>query len=323
MKPVRLYFAGPVFNPKGERGKELNRRITNRLVSYLYPKQLKEWCRQVPALNGNIILDSGAFSAWAKGHSISIDAYISYAKEAIQIAADDNKKLRVVNLDVIPGSPGTSTHLNRVKTAENKKIINTAAAKGYENLLRMKDAGITPIHVFHQGEDWEWLHKMVELTDYIGVSPANDMSVQSRLSWMRSVFSYIHRNRIRVKTHGFAVWMLPVLKTLPFTSADAATWRIVAAWGSIMYPIGGFKNPDYSKQPMVFCVSKQRSTKGMGVLTPRKLKQIEDDGYTYDEIQSFDVRCEINIRYILGLEQWVNEYRKGVQFQVSKGLFTI
>jgi hypothetical protein len=54
-----------------------------------------------------------------------------------------------------------------------------------------------------------------------------------------------------------------------------------------------------------------------------KLKQIEDDGYTYDEIQSFDVRCEINIRYILGLEQWVNEYRKGVQFQVSKGLFTI
>ena len=270
MNPVRLYFAGPVFNPKTERGIVLNRQITNRLVSYLYPKQLNDWCKQVARLHGNIIMDSGAFSAWSKGQTIPLDAYIIYAQNAIMVAADDNKQLRVVNLDVIPGSPGTSTHLNTVKTKENRKIINDAAAKGYENLLRMKNVGITPIHVFHQGEEWEWLHKMVELTDYIGISPANDMSIKSRISWMKSVFSYIHQNKIKVKTHGFAVWMLPVLKTLPFTSADAATWRIVAAWGSVMYPIGGFKNPDYSKRPMTFCVSAQRSVKGLGVLSPRK-----------------------------------------------------
>lgn len=323
MKPVRLYFAGPIFNPKEARGIELNRQITNRLVSYLYPSQLNDWCRQVSQVKGRVILDSGAFSAWVKNKTIPIDAYIKYAQEAIKIAADDNKQLRVVNLDVIPGSPGTSTHLNTVQTTENKKIIDKAAAEGYENLLRMKDAGITPIHVFHQGEDWEWLHKMIEHTDYIGVSPANDMSVKSRVSWMRSVFSYIHQNKIQIKTHGFAVWMLPVLKTLPFTSADAATWRIVAAWGSIMYPIGGFKNPDYSKLPLTFCVSERRTAKGMGVLTPKKLKQLTDDGYTYDELQSFDVRCEINIRYILGLEQWVNQYRKGIEFQSDKGFFTI
>ena len=58
-------------------------------------------------------------------------------------------------------------------------------------------------------------------------------------------------------------------------------------------------------------------------LVLEKMKQIEDDGYTYEEIQSFDVRCEINIRYILGLEKWVNQYRQGIEFTVDKGFFTI
>lgn len=323
MRPVRLYFAGPIFYPKGDRAVSLNQQITNRLVSYLYPDQLRRWCEQIEDIKGNIILDSGAFSAWMKGQEIPLDAYITYAKNAMQMAKDYNKHLRIVNLDVIPGVYGASMQLNLVNSKENRDTINKAASKGYENLLRMKDAGITPIHVFHQGEDFEWLEKMVKLTDYIGISPANDMGVPARVDWMRSVFTYLHNNNIKVKTHGFAVLMLPVLKTLPFTSVDAATWRIVAAWGSIMYPIGGFSNPDYSQFPMLFCVSERRVGKGMGTLTPEKVKQLENDGYTFEELQTFDGRCEINIRYILGLEKWVNEYRKGIKFKPVNDLFSI
>ncbi len=321
MKPVYLYFAGPVFRPKSEFGIALNRQITNRLVSYLYPEQLKEWCAQVPDVPGNIILDSGAYSAWVKGKTIPLDEYITYAKEAEQIAKDHNKVLHVVNVDVIPGAPGKSMHLNKMNTKANRKKINKAASQGYENLLRMKDAGITPIHVFHQGEDWDWLHKMVEHTDYIGISPANDMSVPARIEWMRTVFSHMYKHNIDVDTHGFAVLMRPVLRKLPFTSTDAATWRILAAWGNILYPVGGFVNPDYSKQLMDFCVSDRRSAKGLGALTPMKMQLLEEDGYTHDDLQIFDIRCEINIRSLLGLENWMNEYRKNRTFTPYEGFF--
>ena len=232
MKPVCLYFAGPVFRPRTEFGMELNRQITNRLVSYLYPEQLREWCSQVPDVPGNIILDSGAFSAWVKGHTIPLDEYITYAKEAEIIAADHNKKLRIVNVDVIPGEPGKSHHLNSINTRENRAEINKAAKQGYENLLRMKDAGITPIHVFHQGEDWEWLNKMVEHTDYIGISPANDMSMDARIEWMWSAFTYMHNHDIEVDTHGFAVWMIHILKNLPFTSTDLTALPLILPAGA-------------------------------------------------------------------------------------------
>ena len=320
MDPVRLYFAGPwTFNK--ERGTIIGQQITNRLVSYMYPDQLHKWLEFSGKSSGNMLLDSGAFSAWTKGESIDIDSYIQYSLSAIEKARKHHKRLRVVNLDVIPGNPGSSTQLNKVSSKKNLDSLDKSAQIGFKNLLKMKDAGITPIHVFHQGEQFKWLEMMTEHTDYIGVSPANDMSISARITWMESVFTYLQNNHIHVKTHGFAVWMPQVLKTLPFTSTDAASWRIQAAWGGITYPIGGFANPDYSKSPSIIHISQKKSSKGIGILTPEKLKLLETDGYSFEDLQSFDIRCEVNIRYTLGLEKWINEYRKTVDFNPKKTLF--
>lgn len=319
MKPIKLYFAGAWAGSCKQ--EEVDLGIQNKLVSYLYPQQLESWLTVSGNQPGNIMVDSGAFSAWSKGKVIDLEEYVAYAHEAIRQGESQNKNVYIVNLDVIPGKPGSSAGLNKNRKNENKELVEKAAKQGYRNLVKMLKKGIKPIHVFHQGEDWYWLNKMVERTDYIGISPANDLSVKDRKSWIWSVFNYMHRRNIDVDTHGFAVWMPSILREFPWTSCDAITWRVVAGWGGIYYPQGGgFTNPDYSKPPRIMHVSWKKNAQGIGILTSGILKQLERDGYTYEMLQNWETRARINVRYFLGLEQWINEQKRKTEFKPKQGL---
>jgi len=322
MKPIKLYFAGS-FTGSTSKSIEVELGVRNKLCSYVYPNQFTSWLDVSAEVPGNIIIDSGAFSVWKSGKEIDLDAYVDYAKEAIRKGKERNKNVRIVNLDVIPGKVGQSTGLNRNQKKENRAIIDEAAKEGYKNLIKMLRRGVTPIHVFHQGESWKWLNKMIEKTDYIGISPANDMSIPAKKEWIRSVFEYLERNNVKVDTHGFAVWMPTILRDFPWTSCDAATWRLVAAWGCIYYPQGGFQNPDYSKPPLILSVSEKRVGKGLQAATPGKLRILERDGYSYEALQKWERRAEVNIRYFLGLQEWLNKKKARTEFRArTKGFFT-
>lgn len=268
------------------------------------------------------MIDSGAFSAWSKGKVIDLEEYIAYAHQAIKQGESQNKNVYIVNLDVIPGKPGQSAGLSTNRKSENRDLIEKAAKQGYRNLVKMLKKGVKPIHVFHQGEDWGWLDKISEKTDYIGISPANDLSIKDRKSWIRSVFNYIYRRNLNVDTHGFAVWMPTILREFPWTSCDAVTWRVLAAWGAIYYPQGGgFTDPDYSKPPNILHVSKKKNAKDIGVLTPGILKKLERDGYTYEQLQDWQTRAKINARYFLELERWINQQKEKTDFKLKTNLF--
>lgn len=319
MKPVKLYFAG-VWGGKAE--EEVKLGIRNKLISYLYRTQLDTWLQASRGVPGSIIIDSGAYSVWSKGSEVDIGEYIEYCQEMIRIGKQEGKDIRVVSLDVIPGRRGQTINLHKTINPNNLSLIEEAAKKGYMNLKKMVKAGLKPIHVFHYGEDWKWLHKMVELTDYIGLSPTKYPSVPERKEWMYSVFEYMYKHNIDVDVHGFAIWMPSVLKVLPFTSCDAITWQLVAGLGRIYFPVGGFSNPDYSKNPIVLDVSERISSKGLDELTNEKIKIIENDGYSIEELQSSgEARCLVNIRYFLEFEKWVNEYRKDKTFKCRTKLF--
>lgn len=319
MNPVKLYFAGgwPEYNDLG---------VSNRLVSYAYPRQFDLWISCTGDKPGNIIIDSGAFSAWSRDKGIRLDDYIDYAHRAIEIGNRKKKNIRIVNLDVIPGRPGKTSQLNSIignekRINENKELIENAARQGHENLLIMIKEGIKPIHVFHQGEPQKWLDKMLESTNYIGISPANDMPLTSKERWMHSVFEYLYKNNIKIDTHGFAVWGVSSLMKLPWTSCDAASWILQAAWGTIIYPEGGFSSPDYSKRPFRLRISERISTLGLKDLTQSKMKILEEDGYTYEQLQDGKVRARINIRYFLELEKWLNKYKSKNQYKPKSKIF--
>jgi hypothetical protein len=311
MKPIKLYFAG-AWTPKTDLG------VHNRLVSFHYPKDFHNWIKMSGDKKGDVILDSGAFSAWNKNTFVDLNTYIAYIKVAQDLALQHNKNLHVVNLDVIPGQAGKTKALNQiigneVTLAANKELINSAAKQGYLNLKTLKKNGISPIHVFHQGEDFKWLDRMVDIVDYIGISPANDMSNASKASWIDTVFEYLYKKNIKVKTHGFAVMVPELLKRLPWTSCDAISWRMIAATGSVLYPKEGFdvQLPTNMLKPFnMIAVGSLKSYKGHFKNKVNLLALFEKEGYSYEDLQLYSVREIINVRTYLYFEEWLNRYRK-------------
>lgn len=316
MQPISLYFAGAWAGSCSS--KEVNLGVTNKLCSFIYPDQLKSWLKVSENVPGKILIDSGAFSAWNKGTEVDFDKYIEYCHDALAHPLSKNKIIRVVNLDVIPGKKGETSNLVKSIKKEDKKIIDDAAQKGYRNLRYFIKNGIVPIHVFHQGEEYKWLEKMAEQTDYIGISPANDVSQNQKKIWIERTFSFLEKNNIKVKTHGFAVWSPKIILDYPWTSCDAATWRLLAAYGGIFYPVGGYNNPDFYQNPLTIGVSEKRTNKGSFEFGDELIRILKDDGYDFNEIQqSWQLRSEINIRYFLQFEKWANKQKETKEFKTT------
>lgn len=312
MQEIKLYFAGDiggnntsVFGTFG---------ITNRLVSYMYPTQFKQWISFEGIKGTNLLLDSGAFSAWNKGSIIDIDQYIRYAREAITCASDNGIDIRVVNLDVIPGNVGMTKGLTNLNVSahlrtQNHALIESAATQGYKNLQKFLRNGITPLHVYHQGERRIWLDRMIDATDYIGVSPANDMPQFSKYNWICDTFEYLYKKNTTVKTHGFAVMSVPLLKDLPWTSCDAASWVLSAAMGTV--------NLLNDKGPIKLMNIHSRH------ITERHIRAYP---YLFEEVSVEDIHSNyqfrklVNVRAIQLLEKRLNTYKRETSVKLKNTL---
>lgn len=165
------------------------------------------------------LIDSGAFTVWTKGQQIDVKEYGDFLE---QLKKDYPKiNFKFINLDVIPGKYGVKP---------TQKDIDESAQKGWDNFMYLKSRGLDVIHIFHQFEDEKWLRKLAKESDYIGISPANDRSIKSRVTWLRWVFSIIGTS---VKTHGFGITAKSALQAVPFYSSDSSTWIVGVRWGQI------------------------------------------------------------------------------------------
>lgn len=201
--------------------------ISNVLISYAYVSSFE---KLNALLNGfypnNLLLDSGAFSVWANNRTIDIDEFAVFALDVIS-KIPKTTKVHVVNLDVLPGKFGERpTHEQREQSAE----------AGWKNMLYLESLGLKVIPVFHQHEQFEWLHQMISHTDYIGISPANDVSQKEKERWLDRVFSI---TKDKIKTHGFAVTAYASLVKYPFYSVDSSSWSAGGRFGRIPIFING------------------------------------------------------------------------------------
>lgn len=194
----------------------------------------------------NTILDSGAYGAWRKGESINIYDYIAYAKR------HQDYIVGCVNLDVIPGEPGRTP---------TQAEVEDSARRSYENFQIMKQHGLNPMPVFHQGESFEWLQKYInDGIDYIGISPAADMMGWRGPDpevWLDKVFNYITDDQGYpiIKTHGFGITGAKYLRRYPWTSCDSTSWTRIANFGKIMVPVYCNGKPNYLSNPHYVHVS--------------------------------------------------------------------
>lgn len=156
----------------------------------------------------NVILDSGAYSAWRSGKPVNLDAYCTYLLKNCDWIGS------YVALDVImPGNP------------------EEAAAQSFKNYEYMRGKGLDPIPVFHVGEDISWLHRMLDAgATYIGLSASSLVSRNKVDDWYATAWSHLVTadGLPVVKAHAFGEGRLQSLKRFPWYSADSTSWIYAA-----------------------------------------------------------------------------------------------
>jgi len=268
----------------------------------------------------DLILDSGAFSAWNRGGQIDIDAYCEYVK------AREHLLFAYVNLDVIPGKPFQKPSPDQVELA---------AAEGWKNLLHMEARGLKPMPVYHQGERLSWLEKMIATGhDYIGISPANDKTPAQRAVWLDDVFTFLCKENDGypcIKTHGFGVTTVSLLFRYPWYSVDSMSWVRYGGYGYALVPAWGKDGYDFTRSPECVAVSDRppltelKRSRHIDLIGAQQqeyiLRYFEHEGFSLDVLRTSPYeRQRLACRFFLHVEKTY----KPRPFRVAKngGFFT-
>jgi len=147
--------------------------VENHLVSYWYERK-SQYVDYILGLNpkANILLDSGAYSAWTLKKEIDLDEYIAYCK------ANKNKLYSMISLDVIGN-----------------------AEQGFENFKTMKKAGLDVIPVFHRVagklDPIEHLIYYCKNSDYVALSGYAQAKFNDRemINYTKKMFEIIPKDK--------------------------------------------------------------------------------------------------------------------------------
>ncbi len=208
-----LYLSGGPTDPK-ERWATVADRT---LFSYHYikrkrPPTLSPRVQALLDVGFKLFLDSGAYSAFNSGVEINLNEFIAFCK------ASSESWEAIAALDVIGN-----------------------AEASWVNYLKMRDAGVRCLPVYHFGEPEEFLARMVEECDYIGIGGVAQLGVSDALfDWLDHSFRRYICNpdgTPKVKVHGFAVTSIPAVKRYPWWSVDSTSWAI-GMWGKAPYRQG-------------------------------------------------------------------------------------
>jgi len=228
-----------------------------------------------------LMLDSGAFSAKQQGIDIDLDDYIRYVKKNTKYIDT------YVNLDLIPKREGHK---------DVAPIFKESAEVSWKNFQYMLKKGLKPIPVFHQGENFSWLEKMVRQGhDYIGVSPTRRVFIDERFKWLDEVFTILTDSdgRPTVKVHGFGLFAFRLLWRYPFETVDSTTWSRMAGFGSVYVPPFRDGKPYFRKRPYRVTVSGRQQS-----VSDRQDASFERLGKLHQEEVRFyvETHCKVKMK---------------------------
>jgi hypothetical protein len=249
-----------------------------------------------------VLLDSGAFSAWTKGRVISIRDYIAFLKTHAGLVS------RYVALDSIAGSDGEREY--------REDMIELATEQSYRNHQIMREAGLQPLPVFHQGERFAWLARYVRDGEtYLCLAPNKRIPyTRSRIiSWLDDCFSLLNdgRDKPPVKVHGLGVTALDLIWRYKWTSVDSSTWLTQSKVGQLVVPIFVDGKPDYSyRADQVTVTERSRGRRNHlgGIISDFDLHRLncflEQCGVTLEQVQGeAEYRWRVWLHFLRGLEE--------------------
>ncbi len=166
------------------------------LTSYYYFKHtpLREVLEQFRGrVQFDLFLDSGAYSAQTRGTPIDIHEYARWIQQYGDMFSV------YVNLDVIRDAE---------QTWKNQRMLED-------------EYGLSPLPVFHAGEDWYAFDRYLERYPYIGLGGGVGASASAYIPWVIQCFK---RAKGRAVFHGFGMTTWPILKAFPWYSVDSSSW---------------------------------------------------------------------------------------------------
>lgn len=304
---MKIYFSGGsvrgVWQPVNEL---LLQRGGARLLSFAYKRDLPQFCslvRETAAGCADLLMDSGAFTAWSKGDQVDIIELGNLFAD-LQQEYSDCVDFSLINLDVIPGRKGVDPTPDEIAAAMKQSLVN------YEVLNTRFPGKVLP--VYHQGEPEWYRQELFNATDHICLSPRNDVAEKYRIKWAQEAQNMTH------KFHGLATTGTTMMETVNWYSVDSAGWVMVGGMGSIMFPSAtGLKPVAISAQSP----SKQVWNKHIDNMPERDylLDFVIEKGYTIEDLQATDIP-----RYKWNLERLLDYQEKyAPRHYFEKGLFDL
>lgn len=232
---MNYYFSG-IGNFDIPQKERLSQLCTHRLQSCHrdYVKQSHDWLsfasRPVNQKRVEIMLDSGAFTAWNKGGQVELEPLMEVYSEMVEKYEDGLKAIWLINLDKIPGQRG--------RTATEEEIDDAIRVSDRNFAILEQEFGPRVLPVFHQNESKKRLREVASMAQYICISPRNDLGERYRISWAAEVHNLLKDLKYQgapIQTHGLATTGMKMMDMVPWYSADSAWWLSTAINGSIMY----------------------------------------------------------------------------------------
>lgn len=276
----------------------------------------------------SLFIDSGAYSVHSQGfEKVSKGRFATFndmVNEYIEyVNGLDDKIIAVAQFDHIPGV---------FKQPKKPSDYVESAELSWENFLYMYPKMKSPeklIAVFHQGEAFEYLGRMLEWKDpdgkpfsYVGISPSNDRSVGEKDVYLKEVYDYIAKSKNpNVKTHLFGYTSLPGLPKFPWYTVDSTSHRLRPAYNKV-----------FTNKWGTISLSRTRETKSktdqmfLETADPDTIKEFEDIvksyGLTIDQmIEESWARTAFDV---LQIQEYVREHPyKPKNLMRQKKLFNI
>lgn len=188
----------------------------------------KVWCdvsHHSDCAMKEVMLDSGAFTAFTKGHKVSLEKLIAVYDDTLRRLSKRIKHVWLINLDVIAGAYG------RIATQQETQDALDESDKNYKVLRKRYGDRVLP--VFHQTESMKRLEEVAKQNWFIGMGFRQDFAEEHRIRAAEAALAYTTKKGIVV--HGLATTGYRMLKRAPFDTVDSATWLYVAAMGKILF----------------------------------------------------------------------------------------
>lgn len=217
-------------------------RVFNSLHSYWYLKD----CDDQKILDGfsltkgDIMIDSGAFTAWSKQIDLDVDKYLAWINKW------DKYITNFGQIDVIP--PKDATY----------KEINECCKKTWDNYLYMTERMNSPkklLYTFHYGEPYKWLRQALEYRDkegkpieYMAIGGLVGRTTRERKTFLEACFALIQNSsNPNIKVHGFGVSSKKMWTHFGFESCDSFTPGMNANHGFTYDEYGAYRPENYAE----------------------------------------------------------------------------